>query len=102
VNQDLADRPPSIHVAANKHLVIDFNSYDSALYRQACHTLEQTFGFIQNGDTVTGLDEGIGPSFHRADVEISTGWDNWSGNYLLSNSSEGDDILQLLFARLSP
>lgn len=32
-------------------------------------------------------DEGTSPSFCRAEIEISAGCDNLSGNYLLSNSS---------------
>jgi hypothetical protein len=37
----------------------------------------------------------------REELEISTGWDNWSGSYLLSNSSEGDAILRHIFAGLT-
>ena len=91
---------PIMFVAANKHLCIDFGTCDAASYKKACFELEQTFGFGRKGNTVAGLDEGIWPSFRNAKTEISTGWDTWSGDYLLSNSSEGDQILRLVFAQI--
>ncbi|AKZ61888.1 hypothetical protein F506_03690 [Herbaspirillum hiltneri N3] len=57
-------------------------------------------GFIRHGDTLIGFDEGINPSFLRADLEISSGWDNWKGSYLLANSDTGDVILRYLYAEL--
>jgi hypothetical protein len=91
---------PSLSIAANGHVTLDFGDYDSVAYQQACAKLENELGFSRQGDSVAGLDEGISPSFLRAKLEISAGWDNWSGSYLLANSDEGDEILRRLYAEL--
>ena len=92
---------PTMSIAANGHLSLDFGDYDSVLYQQACAKLENELGFIKRGETVAGLDEGVGPSFFRAELEISTGWNNWSGSYLLANSDAGDAILRHLYAEIT-
>ncbi|VXB61011.1 hypothetical protein [Massilia sp. 9I] len=91
---------PSLSIAANGHVTLEFGDYDSVAYQQVCGKLENELGFSRQGDTVAGLDEGISPSFLRAELEISSGWDNWSGSYLLANSNAGDEILRLLYAEL--
>ncbi|MCS0628852.1 hypothetical protein NX786_05855 [Telluria mixta] len=91
---------PSLHIAANGHLNLDFGDYDSVAYQQACAKLENELGFARHGGIVAGLDEGVCPSFLRAELEISAGWDNWSGSYLLANSDAGDAILRRLYAEL--
>lgn len=90
----------SLYIAANGHVALDFGDYDSAAYQRACVKLENELGFSRQGDTVAGLDEGISPSFLRAKLEISAGWNNWCGSYLLANSDEGDEILRRLYAEL--
>ena len=91
---------PTISIAASGHVTIDFGAYDSELYQRACATLEVALGFVRQGKTVFGLEQGVEPSFLRDEVEISTGWDNWSGRYLLANSDPGDAILRHLHADL--
>ena len=88
-------------IAANGYVTLDFGDFDSVPYQQACAKLETELGFARYGDTVAGLDEGVSPSFLRADLEISAGWDNWSGSYLLANSDAGDAILRHLYAELT-
>jgi hypothetical protein len=92
---------PTISIAASGHVSLDFGNDDSVLYQQACAKLETELGFIRCGETVAGLDEGVSPSFFRAELEISAGWDNWSGSYLLANSDAGDAILRHLHAELT-
>ena len=92
---------PSLSIAANGHVTLDFGDYDSVPYQQVCAKLENELGFCRHGDTVAGLDEGISPSFLRSELEISAGWDNWSGSYLLANSDAGDAILRRLYAELT-
>jgi hypothetical protein len=92
---------PSICIASNGHVALDFGDYDSLSYQKACAKLENEIGFSRHGETVAGLDEGVSPSFLRVEVEISAGWDNWSGSYLLSNSDAGDAILRHLYAELT-
>lgn len=92
---------PTLTIAANGHVALEFSDCDSVLYPQACATLESQQGFTRHGSTSAGLDEGITPSFFRADLEIFTGWDNWSGCYLLANSDAGDAVLRHLYAQLA-
>lgn len=91
---------PSLSAAANGHLSLDFGDYDSVAYQEVCAKLANELGFARHGRTVAGLDEGVSPSFLRAELEISAGWDNWSGSYLLANSDAGDAILQCFYAEL--
>ncbi|KQV49021.1 hypothetical protein ASC93_13195 [Massilia sp. Root335] len=91
---------PSLSIAANGHLTLDFGDYDSLAYQQVCAKLENELGFDRHGRTVAGLDEGVNPSFVRAELEITAGWDNWSGSYLLANSDAGDAVLRSLYTEL--
>jgi hypothetical protein len=91
---------PSLSTAANGHLTLDFGDYDSVAYQEVCAKLQNELGFARHGRTVVELDEGVSPSFLRAELEISAGWDNWSGSYLLANSDAGDAILRRLYAEL--
>lgn len=91
---------PSLSVAANGYLTLAFDDYDSVAYQQVCAKLENELGFARHGRTVAGLDEGINPSFICAELEISAGWDNWSGSCLLANSDAGDTVLRRLYAEL--
>jgi hypothetical protein len=47
------------------------------------------------------VDEGISQDFVKDGITISAGWDNWSGEYLLSTSDDGDDLLTKLFAAIT-
>ncbi|KPH91300.1 hypothetical protein AMS58_21080 [Pseudoalteromonas porphyrae] len=90
-----------IHKAANGHASIDFDEYDSPAWFKIVSILEDEMGFIREGDAAMGMDEGIMPSFVKNDITISAGWDNWSGNYLLSESKEADEVLAKLISQLS-
>lgn len=92
----------SLHTAANGHLFLEFGDYDSKLWEEISRHLEAELGFNRVGDAVVGCDEGIRQSFERNGLLISAGWDNWSGDYLLSESSLGDELLQSLFGRFRP
>jgi hypothetical protein len=58
------------------------------------------WGFQRVGAAVVGLDEKIYPSFKRSDLTIATGWDIWSGHYLLSECATGDEFLRTLYSEL--
>ena len=64
---------PTICIAANGHVALDFGGYDSFSYQQTCAKLDRDLGFIRHGGTVAGLDEGVSPSFLRGEIEISAG-----------------------------
>ncbi|MCP8462562.1 hypothetical protein NK553_01220 [Pseudomonas sp. ZM23] len=46
------------------------------------------------------FDVTIGPHFRLGDVLLKSGWDNWSGYYLIADCAQGDAILQQLHAWL--
>lgn len=91
---------PRLHTTANGHAAIDFEEYDSPEWFQAVFLLESEQDFKRAGEAVTGLDEGILPSFVKGDISIEAGWNNWSGNYLLSESNHGDEVIKWLFQKL--
>lgn len=88
---------PSLHKAANGYLTLDFNDAPETCWKAVVHRLESEFGFVREGQTLSGVDEAIFPNFVSSSCTLKAGYDNWSGNYLLSESAEGDDLLQKLF-----
>ena len=100
---------PRLHTAANGHAAIVFEEYDSPEWFEeydspewfeAVFLLESEQDFKRVGEAVMGMDEGILPSFVRGAISIEAGWDNWSGNYLLSESNDGDEVIKWLFQKL--
>ncbi|MBF6023435.1 hypothetical protein [Lysobacter niastensis] len=88
---------PSLHTAANGHLTLEFGTYDSALWSAISNYLEIDLGFSRTGQVVVaGTGEGVRQGFQQGELTLDAGWDNWSGDYLLSNSAEGDDLLRRL------
>jgi hypothetical protein len=92
---------PFLTLAANGHLFLTFEEYASSLMRDISLHLERELGFKRTGPTVAGVDEGISQDFVKDGITISAGWDNWSGEYLLSTSDEGDALLMKLFAAIT-
>jgi len=91
---------PRLHTAANGHAAIDFEEYDSPEWFEAVFLLESEQGFQRTGEAVMCMDEGIMPSFVKGEISIEAGWNNWSGNYLLSASKGGDEVIKWLFQKL--
>ena len=94
--------PPSLQHAANGHLTLALDCVGSALWSTLAHHLEDELGFARTGSEVKGVDEGIHHDFRRDELVLAAGWDNWSGDYLLSSSVEADDLLRKLFAGIGP
>lgn len=94
-------KTPFLKVAATSHLWLTFEEYDSQLMGDIATYLEAKLGFARVGATVAGMDEGVCQDFVKNGIAISAGWDNWSGDYLLSNSDDGDALLRELFAAVS-
>jgi hypothetical protein len=91
---------PRLHTAANGHAAIDFEEYDSPEWFEAVFLLESEQGFQRTGEAVMVMDEGVMPSFVKGEISIEAGWNNWSGNYLLSASKDGDEVIKWLFQKL--
>ena len=93
---------PELHTAANGYLSLEFGDYDSPLAPTIARFLESELSFCRSGPSVAGMGEGISPNFERDDLVIAAGRDNWSGQYFLSSSVEGDDLLRKLFSAITP
>ncbi len=93
---------PLLHTAANGHLMICFEDQASTAWFVAQNYLELNLGFARSGQAIIGAGEGIYPSFSRGQVEISAGWDTWSGDYLLASCWAGDEVLRQVFACVNP
>lgn len=94
--------PPTLHHAANGHLMLELGSVDSALWSALSHHLEDELGFTRTGHVVTGIDEGIRPGYQRDELIVAAGWDPWAGEYLLSSCVAADDLLRVLSAGIGP
>lgn len=92
---------PDLHTASNGFLSLGVGDYDSPLAVSISDFLETDWGFTRDGPAVFGMDEGVSPNFVRGEIVLAAGWDNWSGQYLLSNSNEGDAILRQIFGMIS-
>lgn len=92
---------PDLHTASNGFLSLDFGDYDSPLATSISDFLETDWGFSRDGPAAFGMDGGVWPNFVRSEIVLAAGWDNWSGQYLLSNSKEGDEILRQIFGMIS-
>lgn len=91
---------PLLSTAANGHLWITFEDRDTPQWRSAIAWLRRE-GFAESGDSVTGLDEGILPSYARQGVAIAVGFDSWSGDYLLAECGEGDEVILQVASHVS-
>ncbi|AMS12907.1 hypothetical protein A3218_00640 [Pseudomonas chlororaphis] len=94
---------PRLFKMANGHLTLEFDAYDSDLWRAVGAYLEDVLGFDRRGETFDGWDEGIVKSFQRDSLLLKAGWSHWAdGDYLQSDSCSGDELLSKLFAAIKP
>ena len=91
----------TLHMAANGHLALDFNELSEAGWLSIAEALTSLQGLKRVGSPVTGISEQIHHDFQCAEFSLASGWDNWSGHYLLSDSMAGDVFLRKLFDRFS-
>lgn len=88
-----------LHTAANGHLTLDFDDSPEVLWEEViAHLLAE--GFVRDGVAVLGPGQSIFPGFVREGIALSAGWDEWSGNYLLSHSDDSDSFLNSLYTYL--
>jgi hypothetical protein len=91
---------PLLTLAANGHNFLTFEAYETFEWLSAVQWLKKN-QFSEAGQPVFGADEAILPSFVRGSISIAAGFDNWSGNYLLAQCDEGDQIILEVAARVS-
>jgi len=86
-----------LHQAANDHLTLEFGDASDAHWQAVVQKLENQFGLTRTGNHIHGGDSTIYQNFTCDQFTLAAGWDTWSGNYLLANSTAGDDFLTILF-----
>jgi hypothetical protein len=91
---------PLLSTAANGHNWLIFDAHDSPQWHTAVSWLKREC-FVESGTSITAPDERIFPSFVRRSVAIAAGCDNWSGNYLLAQCGEGDQVLLALAGQVA-
>lgn len=91
---------PSLDTAANGHLTLSFNELSDSCWLSLAENLIRLRGFKRSGSPVISVDEKIHQSFQCAEFSLVSGWDHWSGHYLLSDSVQGDLFLQNLFDQI--
>lgn len=89
----------TLHMAANGHLELDFNELSEARWLSITEELTTLQWLKCAGSPVTSVSEQIRHDFQCAEFSLASGWDNWSGHYLLSDSMAGDVFLRNLFDR---
>ena len=92
----------TLHMAANGHLALDFDELPEAGWLSIAEELTSLQGLKRVGSPVTAVSEQIDHDFQCAGFSLASGWDNWSGHYLLSDSMAGDVFLTKLFNRFVP
>jgi hypothetical protein len=90
----------SLFEAASGHLSLECGSLPDSYWFSIVELLENQKGFSRSGKSVLGFDEKIYQSFVSESFSLSSGWDNWSGHYLLADSAEGDYFLRQLYEKL--
>lgn len=88
---------PYLHKASNGHLTIDFGDLSDEEWEKLEKRIVDGWGLERVGSVAVGLDEKIYPSFQRSDFTLATGWDTWSGHYLLAECVSGDDFVRTLY-----
>jgi hypothetical protein len=88
-----------LETAANGHLTLNWPTAGRLSYTLLCWRLQFRHGFRRAGDQIAGYGEVIFPAFVRGGLRLLSGWDNWSGYYLLSEDEAGDEFLKLLAPR---
>ncbi len=91
----------SLDPAANSHLMLAFNDAPDSLWIKACEILINEYRCLRQGQTCDAVDQMIFQNFETESFLLESGWDNWSGYYLLSTSNNGDALLRVLHQRLS-
>ena len=88
-------RPSNRCLAANGHECYEIYAAEPSFVRQAIELLVQHHKFKLVGEPAAGFDE-IAATVRRGDIQLSIGWDNWTGFGLLAVSDAGDSVVREL------
>ncbi|MFJ9450046.1 MULTISPECIES: hypothetical protein [unclassified Herbaspirillum] len=87
----------NLRQAANGHLILSLEDLPHSEWANICEYLVGTFHFERTGKEIMHVAEGIYQSFSLPQYSLQAGWDDWNGNYLLSESDSGDECLKDVF-----
>ena len=88
-----------VETAANGHVVVNWPGAGRSFYALLCVWLRLRHGLCRRGVVVFSPDDIILPDLVGAGIRLKSGWDNWSGYYLLSEDHAGDRFLRRTFAQ---
>lgn len=88
-----------VGVAANGHLMVNWPCAGHLFYDLLCGWLRLRHGLWRSGQAVYSPDDIILPDLVGEGIRLKSGWDNWSGYYLLAEDDLGDLFLGRIFAR---
>lgn len=92
---------PQLTSAANGHLILSLEEAPDNLWSVLLTHLWRLGGLkVEHDGMVHGFDTVIGPHVQLGPALLKSGWDHWSGYYLLSESPDGDALLRQLYAWL--
>ena len=83
-----------METAANGHLMVNWPDARHSFYVLLSGWLSLRHGLRRAGHWVVSPDDIILPDFVGKDIRLKSGWDNWSGYYLLSEDRAGDEFLR--------
>jgi hypothetical protein len=79
--------------AANGHVVYSIVNSAPKILPEIGNILVSQFGCTKLDSPIAGLDAVI-TKCQKGNIELDLGWDNWSDFYILSVSSEGDELVK--------
>lgn len=88
-----------VEVAANGHLMVNWPDAGHLFYVLLCGWHRLRHDLRPRGQTVYASDDVILPDLVGVGVRLKSGWDNWSGYYLLSEDHPGDLFLRRTLAQ---
>jgi hypothetical protein len=88
-----------VEAAANGHVMVNWPDAGHRFYALLCAWLRFRHGLGRKGETVYAPGDIILPDLVGAGIRLKSGWDNWSGYYLLSDDHPGDVFLRRTFAQ---
>jgi len=93
--------PIRIEKVANGHLQLSIRNrglFNILLLR---FILQVRHRFRRKGGHIILPDEGAGPDYIRGEIRLQTGYEHYSGLYILSSDDEGDRFLSKLSNELA-
>lgn len=83
-----------VDTAANGHLMVSWPDAGHLFFTVLCAWLRLRHGLRREGRVICSPGDIILPDLVGRGVRLKSGWDNWSGYYLLAEDEAGDTFLK--------